>query len=79
MGEKWKAGQVAVPLLLGRGFVRFMSLVNRRVFSLARGGRWFQLVELEADCERPGIERYLYEGTDVRQLKRVILQEVCDG
>jgi hypothetical protein len=58
--------------------IRFRSLVNRRVFSLVFSGGSFELVELDGADARAFVNRFLYQGSDAEEVKKVILQEVCD-
>ncbi len=70
--------RLAEPLVVAFNLIRFRSLVNRRVFSLLYEHGEFELVELDEDFVEPSIVKILYEGNDAKQVKQMILQEVCD-
>ena len=72
--------KLAKLLLISKNpkYLWFMSLLNRRVFSLAFVDDYFQFVELDIDIRDPHIMKFLYTGRDVEEVKKVIVKEVCD-
>lgn len=70
--------QLAEPLLITRNKIRFRSLVNRRIFSLVFNAGRFAVLEMGESSFRLFVNRILYIGFDADEVKKVILQEVCD-
>lgn len=72
--------KLAEPLLIvkKKGIVRFVSLMNARIFSFLAMGNYFEFVELEDNGREPFILKYFYMGCDADEVMKVILKEVCD-